>query len=158
VGGPCSIDLRANEIGWFFQSFDACTALIGSALLALTRRLTVSSDRGSCEDDVDAAIAHVLTEAPPIHATRRYPTSVIDEGQVSIGCTDIVIVSLDPHDGPAHPFGSGPHLCPAGQLAPLIARHALVALPARLREPQRLRLTGWAPSLAARIPLFEVAS
>src|SRR5258706_16316658 len=43
-------DCQANEIGWFFQSFDACTALIGCSLAALIPIISGQEGRALDED------------------------------------------------------------------------------------------------------------
>jgi len=149
-------DCRANEIGWFFQCFDASAALIGCSLAAMIPIMSSHGHPVLGEDEVSSVVAGVLAGTPPIHTTRRYPvvthhvrSSVADEG-------DTVFVSLDPTDGPAHPFGWGAHRCPAEQLAPRLAQCALTRMLVHCSEPHRLRLAGWRPSSTARIPMFEV--
>jgi hypothetical protein len=154
---------RANVLGWFFQSYDACAALIGSSLATLlgaaaTGAAPCGMDVAGIDDsDIDAAIRVTLSDTPPIHTTRRYVTASSTTDPPGPWRGDVVMVSLGPGEGPGHPFGWGAHRCPAERIAPQLARHALTGLLAHEPGLGRLRVVGWRPSPNARIPELGVA-
>lgn len=151
LAGNARIDsldaVTANLVGWFFQAFDSCAGLIGGAIASLAAK----GGGPLSLDDVGRTVNDLLARSPPISNTRRFTTAPITVGEISIPAGQMVLVVLS---AGGRPFGAGNHRCPAEALAPTIATNAVHALWSALDEPHRLRVSGYRPSLNARIPTF----
>ena len=143
----------ANLVGWFFQLFDSTAGLIGNSLITAS----LSEPTAKPVSIVDAT----LRSSPPIQNTRRFAHSdtTIDDEQIRNGETVLVVLASalpdsrsQCRDNPITAFGFGPHQCPAEHVAVTIANHALKAL---IKLGHHAELTGYLPSLNARIPTFH---
>ena len=143
--------------GFLFQTYDATAALIGNTVAHLAR----NTPTGSRPSGIAAAVDHVLAQDPAIHNTRRFLDTELHINGTTIpaGATVLLVLAAatrEPAGSDANTiaFGAGPHRCPADQLAPTIARHAVEAIVAAFGDTSLPRPAGYVPRQNARIPLF----
>ncbi len=146
--------------GFLFQTYDATAALIGNTVAHLART-TPTGTGPTGPTGIAAAIDHVLARDPAIHNTRRFLDTELQIGGATIpaGATVLLVLAAATRDPAASDdntigFGAGPHRCPAVQLAPTIARHAVEAIVAAFGDNALPQPTGFASRQNARIPLF----
>jgi cytochrome P450 len=150
--------------GFLFQTFDATAALIGNTVAFLAR----NPSNGRTSEDVNAAMAAVLINDPPVQNTRRFAHVDMTIGGLTIeaGSTLLLVLAaaatsgpgtVPPSDVEAAPiaFGAGPHRCPAHQLAPTISRHAINEIIASLGSAPLPIPTSYEPRQNSRIPIFD---
>ncbi|PMV88921.1 MULTISPECIES: cytochrome P450 [unclassified Pseudomonas] len=160
--------LIANLIGLFSQTYEATAGLIGNAMLALIKNLSLLRD----STPVDDLIAEVQRFDPSVQNTRRFVAAPCEIEGVSLNAGDVVLVLLasanrDPQlnespdafilDRPqrrSFTFGAGRHQCPGQLLALGIASATLSEI---LLHPPALDRLAWKyrPSLNGRIPVFS---
>jgi len=150
----------ANAVGLMIQACEATAGLVGNTLVALGREPT------SARDNINARVARVAHDDPPVQNTRRFMAAdaIIGGQPLRTGDTILVLLAAAAHDpdgaGPAEDrpwtFGTGRHGCPGAALAQMLAASTVQALLDRGVRPERL-LPGlrYRPSVNARIPQFQ---
>ncbi|UIF91508.1 cytochrome P450 [Cupriavidus sp. UYPR2.512] len=153
------IDARAvaaNIIGLLVQACEATAALAGNTLLRLGR------DTPQSGLPLDAVVARVAREDPPVQNTRRFlaADAQLCGHAVKAGDAVLVLLAAASCSGAAAgerpwTFGHGRHACPGDRLAQALAAATVAALRARGADPAALaQAFRYRPSLNARIPHF----
>ncbi|EYS85187.1 cytochrome P450 [Cupriavidus sp. SK-4] len=160
AAGAAGIDAQAvaaNIIGLLVQACEATAALAGNTLLRLGRGTTQS------ELPLDALVARVAREDPPVQNTRRFLAADVQLCGHAVKAGDAVLVLLAAAScsgaaagGRPWTFGHGRHACPGDRLAQALAAATVAALRARGADPAALaQAFRYRPSLNARIPHFH---
>lgn len=148
--------VAANIIGLLVQACEATAALAGNTLLRLGRDTTQSGL------PLDAVVARVAREDPPVQNTRRFlaADAQLCGHAVKAGDAVLVLLAAASCSGAAASerpwtFGHGRHACPGDRLAQALAAATVAALRARGADPAALaQAFRYRPSLNARIPHF----
>ncbi|MDX6009080.1 cytochrome P450 family protein [Cupriavidus necator] len=148
--------VAANIIGLLVQACEATAALAGNTLLRLGR------DTPQSELPLDAVVARVAREDPPVQNTRRFlaADAQLCGHAVKAGDAVLVLLAAASCSGAAAgerpwTFGHGRHACPGDRVAQALAAATVAALRARGADPAALaQAFRYRPSLNARIPHF----
>jgi cytochrome P450 len=148
--------VAANIIGLLVQACEATAALAGNTLLRLGR------DASQSGMPLDAVVAQVAQDDPPVQNTRRFlaADAQLCGHAAKAGDAVLVLLAAASCSGAADgerpwTFGHGRHACPGDRLAQALAAATVSALRARGADPVALaRAFRYRPSLNARIPHF----
>ena len=116
--GGAADELTAARIGLLVQACDATAGLAERAVAAMPEHQDVT---------VDAILAGMLRENPPVRATRRVTTALARIGSAELPPGTIVTLDLTAGGDERLPFGSGLRPCPAREHALAIASGILEA-------------------------------
>lgn len=165
--------VAANGIGFLSQAYEATAGLIGNTLLALSADPELGGKVRSDPTLLRQVIAETLRHDSPIQNTRRF---VVRDGElagqaVQAGETILVLLAAANRDPAVHPhperfdpsrgdarhatFGAGPHACPGGDPATLIAMAGVEQVLASGANPAAMvGAVAYYPSVNARIPII----
>jgi cytochrome P450 len=163
----------ANVVGFFWQSYEATAALIGSTLVALARHAEARDLVRHQPQALAAVVSEVTRHDAPVQNTRRFVAAPgVVAGQAMQGGDTVLLVLAAANRDPAanadparfdparrerrsFTFSFGAHACPGEMLAVLMASAGVARLLAAGAEPERLASSsGYRPSANMRMPLF----
>ena len=137
-------ELPANRFALVWQSFEAGAALLGHAVVALAEDPSLRAPGAMAE-----WLPRLAAARPPVHNTRRFPRQATQVGEHVLARGEAIVVGLR-----NHPFGHGPHACPAKTLALAVAATALETV--LVAEPVEWPTTWTFLTLPnASIPIFK---
>jgi cytochrome P450 len=174
LGRPDTDVIVANGIGFMAQAYEATAGLIGNTLVALARYHEVLEQVTADPGLLGSVVREVLRFDPPVHNTRRFLAGpgVVGGQAMEEGDAVLVVLAAANRDAHANPdpmrfdvfrserrvftFGAGPHGCPGGTLAAIIATAGVGEVLRSGLDPVRLaRTVTYRPSANVRIPLLE---
>ena len=138
-------EAAAAAMAVLFQTQDATAGLAGNALVAWARDPAAGPD-------AEARVAAALRHDPPTHWTRRTATGAVTLAGEPVAAGATVWLLLAGGGDALTNFGSGPHACPAGRLAPALAAGVVAGIADRGLVPDLAGPPAYEPRPNLRIP------